>query len=189
MLLNASQASWNTGKTVMKLSVLSSCWHGSKSPLHGLPVTQGPGVLSSHLEFFIISVEKLWKNIWMLQRQSRTIVVSGANKQHVTGTGPPTPKSVVVFFLMCYIPISYASYYGQWRRFLFIFSNDCRRNKKSPRCCQQYPAVILQSQLLRESLLHYQKIHVWSDLSQNVCLEFLCYSHLRLMFMTAFAQP
>lgn len=61
--------------------------------------------------------------------------------------------------------------------------------KNTLRCCQQYPAVIFQSQLLRESLLHYQEIHVWSDLSQNVCLEFLCYSHLRLMFMTAFAHP
>lgn len=173
----------------MKLSVLSSCWHASKSPLHGLPVTQCPAVLSSHLEFFGISVEKLGENRGMLQRQSRTVVVKGENKQHVTGRGPPTPKSVVVFFVMCYIPISYVSCYGQWRRFLFIFSNDFRRNEKSPRCCQQYPDVILQSRLLRVSLLHYQKIHVWSDLSQNVCLEFLCYSHLRLMFMTAFAQP
>lgn len=124
----------------------------------------------------------------MLQSQSRRVGVNGANKQ-LTGTGLPTPTSIVVFCLMCYIPILYPSNYGQWRRFLFIFSNDCRRKKESPRCCQQYPAVILQSQLLRESLLLYQKIHVWSDLSQNVCLEFLCYSHLRLMFMTAFAQP
>lgn len=125
----------------------------------------------------------------MLQSWSRRVVVNGANKQCVTGTGPPTPTSTVVLCLMCYILISFASNYGQWRRFLLIFSNDCRRKKKSPRCCQQYPAVILQSQLLRKRLLLYQKIYVWSDLSQNVCLEFLCYSHLRLMFMTAFAQP
>lgn len=46
--------------------------------------------------------------------------------------GPPTPRSIVVFCLMCYIPIPFASNYGQWRRFLLIFSNDCRRKKKKP---------------------------------------------------------
>lgn len=60
--------------------------------------------------------------------------------------------------------------------------------KKSQCCCQQNPAVILQSQLLRNSLLLYQKIHVWSDHSQNVCLAFLHCSHLWLVFMTTFAQ-
>lgn len=170
----------------MKLSVLSSCWYACKSPLHGLPVTQGPGVLSGQLEFFSISVEKLGENRWIHQSQSRRVAVNGANKQCVTGTGPPT--SIVVFCLMSYIPISYASNYGQWRRFLFIFSNDCRRKKKKPQMLSAISSCNLAITASQKKSL-YQKMHVWSNLSQNVCLKCLCYSHLRLMFMTAFAQP